>query len=110
MPESVTAVLPVVVSLAIVVAAVVSYLTWAVLANRRRGIRGLVRTVHLACPKCRASYDYDFVPGASITSLRLGRSRYMACPFCHKWSVFRVSETTRAPFPPSEARSGPPLG
>jgi hypothetical protein len=47
----------------------------------------------LTCPKCGQTFDFNYVPGASFTALRLGRSRYMACPLCHRWSVFPLSET-----------------
>ncbi len=86
----------------VVVAGVVAltagaYLLWVVLSNRRRGISGLGRVARLTCPKCQRSFDYAFVPGASLTSLRLGRSRYFACPLCGRWSVF-----------PLTSRPGPP--
>ncbi len=45
----------------------------------------------LTCPKCGGSFDYEYVPGASLTAVRLGGSRYMRCPLCHQWSVFRLS-------------------
>ncbi len=45
---------------------------------------------HLTCKKCHQAFDYDFVPGASVTAVRLGGSRYMACPLCRRWSVFDI--------------------
>ena len=75
----------------VVVAAVACYLLWVLWANRRRGVSGLLRRARLTCPKCRGAFDYAFVPGASLTSLRLGRGRYMACPVCRRWSYFPLS-------------------
>ena len=74
-----------------------AYLLWVALSNRRRGISGLGRVVRLTCPKCQRSFDYAFVPGASLTSLRLGRSRYFACPLCGRWSVFPLTDGPGAP-------------
>jgi uncharacterized protein YbaR (Trm112 family) len=45
---------------------------------------------HLVCPKCHGAFDYDFVPGASVTAIRLAGRHYMACPLCRKWSLFPV--------------------
>lgn len=59
--------------------------------NRALGSPGLISRVRLVCPKCHQTFDYDFVPGASVTALRLGTSRYMACPLCHKWSTFDMT-------------------
>jgi formate dehydrogenase maturation protein FdhE len=50
----------------------------------------IVRRSRLVCPKCGGTFDYDWVPGASLTSFRLMGKRYMACPLCHRWSTFDV--------------------
>jgi len=59
---------------------------------------GLTWTRHLTCPKCGGEFDYEFVPGASFTAIRLGTSRYMRCPLCRKFSVFSMKAA-----PPSSA-------
>lgn len=92
------------ISVSVVVVAIVVYLSWALWANRRAGASGLVRQRQLRCPKCGETFDYAFVPGASFTSLRLGRSRYMACPRCHRWSTFPLTGDD----PPASVGSGPP--
>jgi hypothetical protein len=61
--------------------------------NRARGTPGIVSRARLVCPKCQQTFDYDFVPGAALTAIRLGTSRYMACPLCHRWSTFNLSST-----------------
>ena len=71
------------------------YLVWVLGSNRRAGASGLAREVGLTCPKCGGSFDYRFVPGASHTAMRLGRSRYMACPLCHRWSGFPLIRSGR---------------
>ncbi|MGD0328814.1 MAG: hypothetical protein ABSB40_00035 [Nitrososphaeria archaeon] len=53
----------------------------------------LIQVSHLKCKKCGAEFDYEWVPTASILSLRLGKSRYMECPNCHKWSIFNILDT-----------------
>jgi len=44
----------------------------------------------LTCPKCGGQFEYQFVWGASLTAVRLGTSRYMRCPLCQKWALFRL--------------------
>lgn len=44
----------------------------------------------LTCPKCGGQFDYQFVWGASLTAVRLGPDRYMRCPLCQKWALFRL--------------------
>jgi hypothetical protein len=51
----------------------------------------LTWTRHLRCPKCGGEFDYEFVPGASFTALRLGNARFMRCPLCHKFATFPMS-------------------
>ena len=82
-----------VVALAIVLVLVIIIGAWWLAKARSRpvtGTKGIVRENTLVCPKCRGQFNYQFVPGASFTSLRLGRSRYMKCPLCGKWSVFKI--------------------
>ncbi|MGD0250318.1 MAG: hypothetical protein ABSB97_05470 [Thermoplasmata archaeon] len=52
---------------------------------------GLYWVRHVTCPKCGGQFDYRFVPGASVTALRLGNSRYMRCQLCHRFGVFRLT-------------------
>jgi uncharacterized C2H2 Zn-finger protein len=47
----------------------------------------------LKCPKCGYEFEYEWIPGASVTSIKLGKKRYMRCPKCHKFSLFNVSDT-----------------
>ncbi len=73
--------------------------------NRRMGGHGIVHRSRLTCPKCGQTFDYEWVPGAAATAVRLGSSRYMACPLCHRWSTFNIVNTilpegTAGPTPP----------
>jgi len=91
-----------------VVVVLVAYLAWAVRSNRRAGASGLARKVRLSCPKCGESFDYALVPGASATSVRLGRSRYMSCLLCGHWSVIRVADAPVAWEASTEGSRGMP--
>ncbi len=87
------------VGLALVIALVVFYLR-AYRRNRALGTPGIVSRSRLTCPHCHQTFDFDFVPGASVTAVRLGHSRYMACPLCHQWSTFDLSPESRIPVEP----------
>ena len=63
------------------------------LRSRKGMVGGPVMLSHLKCPKCNVEFDYAYLPGASFTSLRLGGSRFLQCPDCHKWSVFNLIGT-----------------
>ena len=49
-------------------------------------------TTKVTCPKCKQTFDYDFIPGASIYSIRLGNYRYMKCKKCHKGAFFNITQ------------------
>ncbi len=76
----------------VVLAFVVGFYAWTLRRNRKMGSPGVVSRSRLTCPQCHQTFDFDYVPGASLTAIRLGRSRYMACPLCGKWSTFDLSE------------------
>jgi len=52
----------------------------------------MVHVSLLACPKCHQEFEYDWIPGASLHAVRLGKKRYMRCPKCHKFSMFDVAD------------------
>jgi len=64
------------------------------------------RTIHLTCPKCATGFDFEFIPGASLTGLRLGSSRYMRCPICRRFSVFPMHPAEASP--PTLSQETPP--
>ena len=83
----------VVIPIAVAVLLVIIVGVWWLARGRSRavpGTSGVVRENTLTCPKCNGQFNYQFAPGASFTSLRLGRSRYMKCPLCGKWSVIKI--------------------
>lgn len=87
----------VVVAVAAIAVVVVAYWTMTRRLNRRSGGSGWVQRSRLTCPKCGRTFDYEWIPGASLTAVRLGKDRYMACPLCHKWSTFDVADTVIPP-------------
>lgn len=50
-------------------------------------------TRRLRCPRCHGEFDYDLVPVMSVTAIRLGTSRYMRCPLCHRWGMFPLTRS-----------------
>jgi uncharacterized iron-regulated membrane protein len=72
----------------VVAATMGTYLGWVLWSQRRAGAPGLLRTAALTCPKCGGSFEYRFVPGTALTAVRFGSRRYVACPLCHRWSIF----------------------
>jgi hypothetical protein len=84
----------------VVIALLVYFYVRVYRRNASLGTPGLVSRVRLTCPKCNQTFDYDFVPGAALTAVRLGTSRYMACPLCHKWSTFDMTATRLPATPP----------
>jgi len=52
-------------------------------------------TSDLVCPRCNRQFQYDWVPLASFSAVRLGRSRYIQCPLCKEWATFNVTGTRR---------------
>ena len=88
-----------------VVIVVVVVLLWAIShrLNRKTGNTGFAKRSRLTCPKCGQTFDYEWVPGAALTAVRLGSSRYMACPLCHKRSTFNIYDTLVPGSAPTDA-------
>ena len=74
------------VSVAVIVVLIVIYLVFP-------RVKGLHYTSRLTCPKCGKQFDYNWVPGGSLSSVRLGSERYLSCPNCHGWSTFEIFKT-----------------
>ena len=51
----------------------------------------------LACPNCKGTFEYSWVPLMSFSTVRLGKDRYLECPLCHKWGLFNIWDTRTAP-------------
>ena len=70
---------------------------------------GVVPVSHLICPNCGKPFDYSYIPGMSITSLRWMGSRYIKCPTCGQSSWFNLRHTQVDPktHPNDHPRIGP---
>lgn len=62
------------------------------------------------CPKCKRTFEYVFIPGGSLTSMRLGRYRYMQCIRCKKFSQFdlltNLNPTVKRHLPVAQLTNG----
>jgi hypothetical protein len=47
----------------------------------------------LTCPNCRKTFNFHWVPGATITSLVYRGRRQLKCPYCHVKSTFDIMAT-----------------
>ncbi len=50
---------------------------------------------HLKCPKCGKEFDYAFIPMVSMTSVRMGKSRYLRCPYCKDLGNFALTNSIK---------------
>jgi hypothetical protein len=50
-------------------------------------------TSKLVCPNCRKAFNFHWVPGATLTSLRFGNRRRLKCPYCHQVNTFDIAST-----------------
>ncbi|XES77477.1 MAG: hypothetical protein ACBZ72_01050 [Candidatus Bathyarchaeia archaeon] len=50
-------------------------------------------TSRLTCPHCRKQFNFHWVPGATLTSLRYGNRRRLHCPYCNMLSTFEIAKT-----------------
>lgn len=75
---------------AIIVAIAVLFL---LARTRKASSLGIVHLSHVKCSKCGTEFDYAWIPGASLTAVRLFNSRYFRCPICRKFSLFNICDT-----------------
>jgi hypothetical protein len=50
-------------------------------------------TSRLTCPNCRKTFNFHWVPGATITSLIQRNMRQLKCPYCHVKSTYDIAST-----------------
>ena len=76
--------------------------------SRRKPVSEIIQLSHLKCRKCNAEFDYAWIPGGSLTSVRLGNSRLLRCPVCKRWAIFNIWDTKVDPKThPHHLRIGP---
>ncbi len=47
----------------------------------------------LTCPNCRKSFNFHWIPGATITSIIRRNYRVLKCPYCHLKSTYDIGAT-----------------
>jgi hypothetical protein len=47
----------------------------------------------LTCLNCRRGFNFHWVPGATLTSLRYGNRRRLKCPYCGQVNTFDIAST-----------------
>jgi DNA-directed RNA polymerase subunit RPC12/RpoP len=50
-------------------------------------------TSRLTCPNCRKSFNFHWIPGATLTSLIRRNYRDLKCPYCHLKSTYDIMAT-----------------
>jgi hypothetical protein len=61
------------------------------------------------CPHCHYKFNYEFIPGASIYSIRLGTQRLFRCPHCkelHRFSITHFGSDPSLPTYGDNAETG----
>jgi len=61
------------------------------------------------CPGCHYRFNYEFIPGGSFYSIRLGTRRIFKCPNCkelHKFPVMRFGSDQALPTHGDNAETG----
>jgi DNA-directed RNA polymerase subunit RPC12/RpoP len=61
-------------------------------------------TSRLTCPNCKKTFNFHWIPGATIASLIQRNYRTLKCPYCHRKSVFDVAATRVRTARPSKAK------
>jgi len=57
-------------------------------------------TSRLTCPKCHKSFNFHYIPGATLASIIQRNYRTLKCPYCHTKAVYDIALTrTRSPRP-----------
>jgi hypothetical protein len=62
-------------------------------------------TSKLICPHCRKTFNFHWIPGATITSLIQRNYRTLKCPYCHIKSTFDIGATRVRTAKPAKAKA-----
>jgi hypothetical protein len=68
-----------------------------------------VTTSIVECPHCHYKFNYEFIPGVSFYSLRLGTQRLFRCPHCkelHRFSITHFGTDSSLPTYGDNAETG----
>jgi hypothetical protein len=50
-------------------------------------------TSRLICPHCKKTFNFHWIPGATITSIVYRGRRPLKCPYCHIKSTYDIMTT-----------------
>jgi DNA-directed RNA polymerase subunit RPC12/RpoP len=50
-------------------------------------------TSRLTCPNCKKTFNFHWIPGATITSLIRRNYRDLKCPYCHRKATYDIGAT-----------------
>lgn len=57
-------------------------------------------TSRLTCPHCKKTFNFHWIPGATISSIVYRGMRPLKCPYCHVKSTYDIASTrVRTPKP-----------
>jgi len=62
-------------------------------------------TSKLTCPSCRKTFNFHWIPGATLASLIQRNYRVLKCPYCQKKSTFDVAATRVRTAKPTKAKT-----
>jgi hypothetical protein len=68
-----------------------------------------VTTSIVECPHCHYRFNYEFIPGGSFYSIRLGKQRLFKCPHCkelHRFSITHFGTDPSLPTYGDNAETG----
>ncbi|HSQ48959.1 MAG TPA: hypothetical protein VLL96_04675, partial [Candidatus Deferrimicrobiaceae bacterium] len=65
-------------------------------------------TSRLTCPHCKRSFNFHWIPGATISSILYRGMRTLKCPYCKTKSNYDIMATrVRTPKKPRNLKSRP---
>ncbi|MCW4028559.1 MAG: hypothetical protein NWE92_02785 [Candidatus Bathyarchaeota archaeon] len=50
-------------------------------------------TSRLTCPNCKKTFNFHWIPGATITSIMNRNHRKLKCPYCHIQNNYEIAAT-----------------
>ncbi len=50
-------------------------------------------TSRLTCPNCKKTFNFHWIPGATITSIIRRNYRELKCPYCHRKATYDIAAT-----------------
>jgi DNA-directed RNA polymerase subunit RPC12/RpoP len=61
-------------------------------------------TSRLTCPNCKKTFNFHWIPGATISSILNRNYRKLKCPYCHIQSNYEIASTRVRTAKPNKKR------